>query len=73
MIEEKAEHMKKVTYANAVGYSMYIMVCMVVLAHASSLVNSYMEKPRKLHYGALKWVLRYVKGTRIEGNVHDGK
>ena len=58
--KEEANCMKNVPYANAVGSLMYVMICARLdLAYIVSLVSKYMEKPRKLHYEALKWILKY--------------
>ena len=37
------------------------------LAYAVSLVSRYMGKPGKLHWEALKWIFKYLKGTCKEG------
>nr|GMD16427.1 Retrovirus-related Pol polyprotein from transposon TNT 1-94 [Ipomoea batatas] len=43
---------------------MYVMVCSRHdLAHAVSQVSKYMPKPEKHHWEAVKWILRYLKGT----------
>ncbi|KAH9767149.1 hypothetical protein KPL71_011170 [Citrus sinensis] len=61
--EEKSE-MLKIPYANAVGCMMYAMVLTRPdLAYALSLVSRYMATPGKEHWNAVKWILRYLKGT----------
>ena len=43
---------------------MYVMICTrPALAYSVSLVSGYMGKLEKLHWEALKWILRYLKGT----------
>ncbi|KAM2435143.1 hypothetical protein PS1_025135 [Malus domestica] len=55
--------MKNVPYANVVGYLMYAMVCTRLdIAQAISVVAKYMANPRKQHWDAVKWILRYLKG-----------
>ena len=61
---EETAYMDKVSYASAVGSIMYSMICTRPdLVYASSLVNRFMANPRKGHWEAVKWVLRYLKGT----------
>lgn len=61
---EEADYIKNVPYANAVGSLMYVMICTKPdLAYSASLVSRYMGKLEKLHWEALKWILRYLKGT----------
>ena len=47
---------------------MYAMVCTRLgLSYAISVVSRYMADPYKEHWYALKWVLRYIKGTLNKG------
>jgi len=56
--------MLEVPYANAVGSLMYAMVCTRPdLAYSVSLVSKFMENLGKTHQQALKWILRYIKGS----------
>ena len=56
--------MSKVPYASIVGSLMYAMVCTRPdIAHAVGVVSRYMNNPRKEHWMAVKWILRYLKGT----------
>ena len=60
--------MSKVPYASAVGSLMYSMVCTRPdLAYAASLVSRFMANPGRAHWDAVKWVLRYMKGTSHYG------
>ena len=62
--EKDKEEMKKVPYASAVGSLMYAMVCTRLdIAHAVGVVSQYLSNPRKEHWNAVKWILRYLKGT----------
>lgn len=62
--EEEIEEMANVPYASAVGSLMYAMVCTRPdLAHAVSVVSRFMSNPEKKHWQAVKWILRYLKGT----------
>ena len=43
---------------------MYAMVCTRPdIAHAVGVVSRFMSRPRKQHWEAVKWVLRYLKGS----------
>nr|GEZ44442.1 retrovirus-related Pol polyprotein from transposon TNT 1-94 [Tanacetum cinerariifolium] len=62
--EEDKEDMSRVPYSSAVGSLMYAMVCTRPnLAHAVSVVSRYMHNPGKMHWEAVKCILRYLKGT----------
>ena len=61
---EEHEYMEKVPYASAVGSLMYAMVCTRPdIAYAVGAVSRYMSNPGKEHWEAVKWLLRYLKGT----------
>lgn len=56
--------MSKVPYQSAVGSIMYAMVgTRLDLAYAVGLISRFMTNPLKEHWQAVKWVLRYIKGT----------
>jgi hypothetical protein len=62
--EKENEEMKKVPYASAVGSLMYDMVCTRPdVAHAVGVVSRFLSNPGKEHWAAMKWILRYLKGT----------
>jgi hypothetical protein len=62
--EQEQAYMSKVPYASAIGSLMYTMVCTRPdIAHAVGVVSRYMSNPRKQHWEAVKWILRYLKGT----------
>ena len=61
---EEHDSMKKISYASAVGSLMYAMVCTRPdIAHAVGVVCRYMDVPGRQHWEAVKWILRYLKGT----------
>jgi ATP-binding cassette subfamily B (MDR/TAP) protein 1 len=61
--KDKAE-MRRVPYASAVGSLMYAMVCTRPdIAFVVGTVSRYMSNPGKEHWAAIKWILRYLKGT----------
>jgi ATP-binding cassette subfamily B (MDR/TAP) protein 1 len=56
--------MKKVPYASAVGCLMYAMVCTRPdIAQAVGVVSRYTSNPGKQHWEAVKWIMRYLRGT----------
>ena len=61
---EEHDSMKKIPYASVVGNLMYAMVCIRPdIAHAVGVVCRYMDVPGRQHWEAVKWILRYLKGT----------
>ncbi|GJT11281.1 retrovirus-related pol polyprotein from transposon TNT 1-94, partial [Tanacetum coccineum] len=62
------ERMSKVTYSNAVGNLMYLMVCTRPdIAYAVSVVSRYLANPVKKHWEAVNWILKYLRGTTNVG------
>ena len=56
--------MSKVPYASTIGSLMYAMVCTRPdIAHAVGVVSRFMSRPGKQHWEAVKWILRYLKGS----------
>ena len=56
--------MDKIPYASAIGSLMYVMVCTRLdIAHAVGVVSRYMSNPGKQHWEAVKWIMRYLKGS----------
>uniref|UniRef100_A0A803Q0E8 Integrase catalytic domain-containing protein n=1 Tax=Cannabis sativa TaxID=3483 RepID=A0A803Q0E8_CANSA len=56
--------MIRIPYASYVGSVIYSMVCTKPdLAHAMIVVSRYISDPGTEHWEALKWIMRYVKGT----------
>lgn len=56
--------MNCVPYASAVGSLMYAMVCTRPdIAHAVGVVSRFLANPGKGHWDAVKWILRYIRGT----------
>ena len=62
--EKEKEEMNKIHYASAVGSLMYAMVCTRPdIAHSVGVVSRFLANPGKKHWEAVKWILRYLKGT----------
>ena len=56
--------MTLVPYASTIGSLMYAMVCTRPdIAHAVGVVSKYMANHGKEHWEAVKWLLRYLRGT----------
>ena len=70
--EDEEAAMSHVPYSSAVGSLMYAMVCTRPdIAHAVSVVSRYMAHPGKEHWQAVKWILRYLRGSADLGLVFD--
>lgn len=66
--DSECEVMNNVPYASAVGSVMYAMVCCRPdIAYSVSQVSKFMSRPGKQHWNALKWLLRYLAGTKHLG------
>ena len=66
--EAELKKMKKISYASAVGCLMYVMVCTRSdLAQALTVVSKYMSNLGRDHWQAVKWILKFLKGTRNKG------
>lgn len=62
--DEERAHMEHVPYASAIGSLMYATVCTRPdIAQAVGVVSRYMSCPGKQHWEAVKWILRYLRGT----------
>nr|GEV16929.1 retrovirus-related Pol polyprotein from transposon TNT 1-94 [Tanacetum cinerariifolium] len=65
------ERMSKMPYKNAVGSLMYLMVCTRPdISYAVSVVSRYLANPRKNHWEAVKWILKYLRGIANVGFVY---
>ena len=62
--EEEEGFMAKVPYASAIRSLMYAMVCTRPdIAYAMGSVSRFMTNPEKQHQEAVKWIIRYLRGT----------
>lgn len=60
----QSDTMRTVPYQSAVGSLMYSMIgTRPDLAYSVGLVCRFMSKPLKEHWQAVKWILRYIKGS----------
>ena len=63
-IDKEKEDMRRVSYASTVGSLMYVMVCTRPnIAYAVGVVSHFLSNPRRLHWEAVKWIMRYLRGT----------
>ena len=66
--QTKVDAMKRISYANAIGSVMYLMVSTRPdIAYVVSCLSRYMSNPDPVHLEALKWLLRYLKNTSKYG------
>nr|GEV52373.1 retrotransposon protein, putative, Ty1-copia subclass [Tanacetum cinerariifolium] len=71
---EEVAYMKKVPYASAVGSIMYAVRCTRPdVAFAQNLVSRYQQNPKKLHWVAVKHILKYLRNMRDMFLVYGGK
>ncbi|XP_048619931.1 secreted RxLR effector protein 161-like [Brassica napus] len=62
---EAETNMEDIPYANAIGSIMYAMIgTRCDLGYGLGLVSRFLSKPGMVHWTAVKWVLRYLKGTQ---------
>ena len=62
--EEERNHMSKVPYTSTIGSLMYAIVCTRLdITHAVGVVSRFMSRHGKQHWEAVKWILRYLKGS----------
>ena len=56
--------MSYIPYSSTVGSLMYTMVCTrPYIAHVVGTISRFLSNPGKEHWDAVKWILRYLKGT----------
>lgn len=64
LFDVKYEFIKNVSYSNVIGSIIYAMIGFSSnIIYAINLVSRFMGKPKKEHWNATKWLLRYLKGS----------
>ncbi|GJR86456.1 hypothetical protein Tco_0210467 [Tanacetum coccineum] len=64
MKDAEARHQPLGDHFKLIGSMMYAMVCTRQdIAHALGVVSRFMSNPGREHWEAVKWLLRYLKGT----------
>ena len=62
--KEEQAYISHVPYSSAIGNIMYAMICTRPdITQSVSVVSRYMANPGKGHWQAVKWILRYLRGT----------
>lgn len=60
--------MSKISYANAVGNIMYVILCTHPnISQSVNLVSRYMTNTWNKHWKIIKWIVRYLKGDSDVG------
>lgn len=63
-LEMEVEEMRAMSYANVVGSILYMMIgTRPGIAYSVGVVSRYMGNHVKEHWLAVKWILKYLKGT----------
>ncbi|KAL4309465.1 hypothetical protein GQ457_01G014250 [Hibiscus cannabinus] len=60
----RKKKMKDIPYSSAVGSLMYAMICTRPdIAYDVGMVSRFLSNPGKVHWEAVKWILRYLRAT----------
>ncbi|XP_060667889.1 uncharacterized protein LOC132799611 [Ziziphus jujuba] len=71
--EQEKEYMSGVPYSSAIGSITYLMVSIRPdLARAVSVLSKFTFNPRRSHWDAMEWLMRYLKFTTNEGLLFKG-
>ena len=54
-------------YRQLVGSLIYLTITRLDISHVMGMISKFMDAPRSVHYAAVLWILRYVKGTLYHG------
>jgi len=72
--EDEKALMLEVSYASAVENLMYVIICTRPdIAQAVRVVSMYISNSQKKHWRAVKWILRYLKGSSDMALCYDGR
>ena len=71
--KKEVKYMEEIPCASIVGNIMYTMVCSRSdMAYATSMISRFMSNLGKKHWNAVKWVLRFLKGSTDVGILYGG-
>ena len=66
--------MVRISYSNAVGSLMYVMMCTRPdICYAVGMLSRYQSNPGQPHWKAVKWIMRYLNGTIDYSLYYQGK
>lgn len=68
--DEKGEAVNSTMFKSMIGGLRYLVHTRPDIAYSVGIVSRHMERPTKLHFNAVKRILRYVKGTVHYGLVY---
>ena len=69
--EEERRYMERVPYSSAVGSIMFSMeTSRPDLSYAISVLSRFMSDPKKEHWEAMKWLIKYIKGSTNLGLIY---
>lgn len=66
-LNDGKENVNARVYRSLIGSLLYLTNSQLNIMHATWLLSRFMHNPSKVHYGAAKRVLRYLKGTGSYG------
>ncbi|KAF2324759.1 hypothetical protein GH714_016674 [Hevea brasiliensis] len=66
-LEDEENKIDGHTYRNLIGSLLYLTNIRPDIMQVASLLSRFMQNPSKIHYGATRRVLRYLKGTSSYG------
>ena len=63
-IDKEKEEMERVSYVFAIGSLMYAMVCNCLdIGYVVGTVSRFLSNRGNEHWNAVKWIMRYLRGT----------
>ena len=63
-IDKEKEEMERVSYVFAIGSLMYVMVCNCLdIGYVVGTVSRFLSNRGNEHWNAVKWIMRYLRGT----------
>ena len=69
--EDISDEVNVSLYRSIIENLLYLTTIRLDIMFTSSLFSKFMQKPSKIHFGATKRVLRYIKGTKNYGIMYE--